>query len=74
MDDETTKVMSLPRCGVRDKVGFGESRAKRYALQGKFNHSFYLLVEMELLFHKLIVNIFYINLPVPMLQKKLDKV
>ncbi|KOB78388.1 Matrix metalloproteinase variant 1, partial [Operophtera brumata] len=34
IDDETTKVMSLPRCGVRDKVGFGESRAKRYALQG----------------------------------------
>ncbi|XP_013144288.1 PREDICTED: matrix metalloproteinase-16 [Papilio polytes] len=34
LDDETAKVMSLPRCGVRDKVGFGESRAKRYALQG----------------------------------------
>lgn len=28
--------MSLPRCGVRDKVGFGESRAKRYALQGQY--------------------------------------
>lgn len=27
--------MSLPRCGVRDKVGFGsDSRSKRYALQG----------------------------------------
>ncbi|GBP21371.1 Matrix metalloproteinase-14 [Eumeta japonica] len=34
LDDETTKMMSLPRCGVKDKVGFGESRAKRYALQG----------------------------------------
>ncbi|XP_014360479.2 matrix metalloproteinase-14 isoform X2 [Papilio machaon] len=34
LDDETAKVMSLPRCGVKDKVGFGESRAKRYALQG----------------------------------------
>ncbi|CAF4783840.1 unnamed protein product [Pieris macdunnoughi] len=34
LDDETINVMSLPRCGVRDKVGFGESRAKRYALQG----------------------------------------
>ena len=35
LDNETTHMMSLPRCGVRDKVGFGESRAKRYALQGK---------------------------------------
>ena len=27
--------MSLPRCGVRDKVGFGnDNRSKRYALQG----------------------------------------
>lgn len=34
LDEETVKVMALPRCGVRDKVGFGESRAKRYALQG----------------------------------------
>ncbi|XP_038208860.1 matrix metalloproteinase-14 isoform X10 [Zerene cesonia] len=34
LDEETINVMSLPRCGVRDKVGFGESRAKRYALQG----------------------------------------
>ncbi|KAG6453669.1 hypothetical protein O3G_MSEX008266 [Manduca sexta] len=34
LDEETSKVMSLPRCGVKDKVGFGESRAKRYALQG----------------------------------------
>ncbi|KAI5632524.1 hemopexin domain-containing protein [Phthorimaea operculella] len=34
LDEETNKVMSLPRCGVRDKVGFGESRSKRYALQG----------------------------------------
>lgn len=35
LDDETSQMMSLPRCGVRDKVGFGESRAKRYALQGE---------------------------------------
>lgn len=29
------ELMSLPRCGVKDKVGFGsDSRAKRYALQG----------------------------------------
>ncbi|KAG7304126.1 hypothetical protein JYU34_011059 [Plutella xylostella] len=34
LDEETAQTMSLPRCGVRDKVGFGESRAKRYALQG----------------------------------------
>ncbi|XP_050353674.1 matrix metalloproteinase-14 isoform X2 [Nymphalis io] len=34
LDEETKKLMSLPRCGVKDKVGFGESRAKRYALQG----------------------------------------
>lgn len=28
-------LMSMPRCGVRDKVGFGtDSRSKRYALQG----------------------------------------
>lgn len=27
--------MTLPRCGVKDKVGFGtDSRSKRYALQG----------------------------------------
>nr|XP_034840825.1 matrix metalloproteinase-14-like [Maniola hyperantus] len=26
--------MSLPRCGVKDKVGFGESRSKRYVLLG----------------------------------------
>jgi len=27
--------MSAPRCGVKDKVGFGsDSRSKRYALQG----------------------------------------
>lgn len=29
------QLMSLPRCGVKDKVGFGsDSRSKRYALQG----------------------------------------
>ncbi|XP_054090615.1 matrix metalloproteinase-14 isoform X3 [Zeugodacus cucurbitae] len=35
LDEETLGLMSLPRCGVRDKVGFGtDSRSKRYALQG----------------------------------------
>lgn len=35
LDDETMELMALPRCGVKDKVGFGsDSRSKRYALQG----------------------------------------
>lgn len=35
LDDETMELMTLPRCGVKDKVGFGtDSRSKRYALQG----------------------------------------
>lgn len=35
LDSDTMELMSLPRCGVRDKVGFGsDSRSKRYALQG----------------------------------------
>ncbi|XP_053675334.1 matrix metalloproteinase-14-like [Anopheles nili] len=35
LDSETMQLMSLPRCGVKDKVGFGsDSRSKRYALQG----------------------------------------
>lgn len=35
LDSETISMMSLPRCGVKDKVGFGsDSRSKRYALQG----------------------------------------
>ncbi|XP_065370544.1 stromelysin-3 isoform X3 [Calliphora vicina] len=35
LDSETMELMSLPRCGVRDKVGFGnDNRSKRYALQG----------------------------------------
>ncbi|KAL1140593.1 hypothetical protein AAG570_000523 [Ranatra chinensis] len=35
LDNETLTTMTLPRCGVKDKVGFGsDSRAKRYALQG----------------------------------------
>ncbi|XP_060516534.1 matrix metalloproteinase-14 isoform X3 [Cylas formicarius] len=34
LDDDTKEVMSLPRCGVKDKVGTGDNRAKRYALQG----------------------------------------
>ena len=36
MDEDTLQVMNLPRCGVKDKVGFGtDARRKRYALQGK---------------------------------------
>lgn len=35
LDAETMELMALPRCGVKDKVGFGsDARAKRYALQG----------------------------------------
>lgn len=35
MNRETAETMSLPRCGVRDKVGYAsDSRSKRYALQG----------------------------------------
>ncbi|XP_055700592.1 matrix metalloproteinase-2 isoform X4 [Phlebotomus papatasi] len=35
LDAETMELMTLPRCGVKDKVGFGtDSRSKRYALQG----------------------------------------
>lgn len=35
LDEETMKLMSLPRCGVKDKVGSSENnRSKRYALQG----------------------------------------
>nr|CAD7600100.1 unnamed protein product [Timema genevievae] len=34
IDHETAHTMSLPRCGVKDKVGYGtDSRSKRYALQ-----------------------------------------
>ncbi|CAL8075131.1 unnamed protein product [Orchesella dallaii] len=34
LDDETVETMSLPRCGVRDKIGHDARRRKRYALQG----------------------------------------
>ncbi|XP_025830615.1 matrix metalloproteinase-14 isoform X3 [Agrilus planipennis] len=35
LDEETVKTMSLPRCGVKDKVGTAsDTRSKRYALQG----------------------------------------
>ncbi|KAL1513726.1 hypothetical protein ABEB36_003098 [Hypothenemus hampei] len=34
LDDDTLETMTLPRCGVKDKVGTGDNRAKRYALQG----------------------------------------
>ncbi|KZC09460.1 Matrix metalloproteinase-14 [Dufourea novaeangliae] len=33
-DAETYNLMALPRCGVKDKVGPGFGRSKRYALQG----------------------------------------
>ncbi|XP_033320869.2 matrix metalloproteinase-14 isoform X1 [Megalopta genalis] len=33
-DEDTYKLMALPRCGVKDKVGPGFGRSKRYALQG----------------------------------------
>ena len=43
LDNETVKMMNMPRCGVKDKVGKNmneeehhiHSRSKRYALQGK---------------------------------------
>jgi matrix metalloproteinase-14 (membrane-inserted) len=35
LDDHTLEQMQLPRCGVKDKVGTGDNRAKRYALQGE---------------------------------------
>ncbi|XP_075235425.1 matrix metalloproteinase 1 isoform X2 [Lycorma delicatula] len=35
LDNQTLFMMNLPRCGVRDKVGYAtDSRSKRYALQG----------------------------------------
>lgn len=39
IDEETYKLMTLPRCGVKDKVGPGFGRSKRYALQGKSNYN-----------------------------------
>lgn len=38
LDTETLKMMSIPRCGVKDKVGVAsDNRSKRYALQGKLS-------------------------------------
>jgi len=35
LNQETIELMNTPRCGVKDKIGFGtSSRSKRYALQG----------------------------------------
>ncbi|XP_050729691.1 matrix metalloproteinase-24-like isoform X2 [Eriocheir sinensis] len=35
LDNSTLEMMNTPRCGVKDKVGFGtRARRKRYALQG----------------------------------------
>ena len=37
LDNQTLTMMNMPRCGVKDKVGFGtNARRKRYALQGKY--------------------------------------
>ena len=37
LDKKTMDMMAMPRCGVKDKVGYGSKarRKKRYALQGK---------------------------------------
>ena len=35
LDAETMEMMKRPRCGVKDIVGHGSSREKRYALQGR---------------------------------------
>lgn len=41
LDAETSKWMSMPRCGVVDRVGPGASaRKKRYALQGNLRNPF----------------------------------
>lgn len=37
LDDKTVKMMNMPRCGVKDRVGMkmtNHTRSKRYALQG----------------------------------------
>ena len=35
LDEETVKMMGMPRCGVRDRVGHdAKRRKKRFALQG----------------------------------------
>ena len=39
LDEKTVKMMNMPRCGVKDKVGMKMTehhRSKRYTLQGKF--------------------------------------
>ncbi|XP_052822747.1 matrix metalloproteinase-14-like [Octopus bimaculoides] len=37
IDLETKRVMQLPRCGVADRITYGNSaRKKRYTIQGKF--------------------------------------
>lgn len=42
MDTVTVETMQLPRCGVKDKIGKATERSKRYALQGRYNHSYFL--------------------------------
>ena len=34
LDAQTVEMMGRPRCGVKDIVGHGSTREKRYALQG----------------------------------------
>ena len=34
LDQETLAMMERPRCGVKDVLGHGAGREKRYALQG----------------------------------------
>ena len=34
LDAQTVEMMGRPRCGVKDVVGHGSTREKRYALQG----------------------------------------
>ena len=47
LDRETAETMSLPRCGVKDRVGSGsDSRSKRYALQGKCSFGLKYLLDL----------------------------
>ena len=63
LDNETVKMMNMPRCGVKDKVGKNmneeehhiHSRSKRYALQGKaiilLKWVFRILTSIQVLFY-----------------------
>lgn len=54
LDSETTELMALPRCGVKDKVGFGENRSKRYALQGLLMKMYDIYESYIITFHNLL--------------------